>query len=179
MNIQKSLDQAFSVLKLKEPVMHALASDKNALTPALFLVALSAVVGSLGLYFFPFSYREVTYQLDSGDLAVEIVRSVIWGIAGLYIVGFLAEKVFHSHLSMQGYVQVMGHAALVGILAIYPPLTLISGIWFFVVFCYVLSKLCKLSVGKIILLLLLIILITGLAENLYSGVFGSSIPGAI
>jgi len=166
MDIQKSAKQAFEIVKLQEPVMNTVAADKTALQPALMMVVAAAVVGALGSYLFPISYGMVTYRLDAAAFLIEIIFSAIIAVGGLYLGGFLSEKVFHSKLGMEGFVRVMGYAALVNFLGIYPRLSLISGIWSLVILCFVLTKLGKLSAGSIILFIILQIVIVGVVGGL-------------
>lgn len=161
MDFQKSLSQAFEVVKLKEPAMQTLAKDPKALEPALIITALGAVLGGLGTYFFPYQMMGVSYQPDVPGLIVSILTVALITLLGLFLTGYLAEKVFHSKLSMHGYVKVMGHANILSFFSIYPLLSILSAVWTFVVFCFVLSKLGKLGVGSIILLILLGLLIFG------------------
>lgn len=175
MDPQKTLSQAFEVVKLKEPAMQALAQDANALQPALIITVLASVIGGLGTYFFPNVLGLVTYQSDIGGLVISMVTSVLLTLFGLFVTGFLAERVFHSKLNMHGYVKVMGHANVLGFLAIYPPLAILSFVWTFVVFCYVISKVGKLGVGSILLLILLEVLIFGVVGSIVSGMTGPGV----
>ncbi len=174
MDPQKTFSQAFEIVKLKEPAMQTVAKDAKALQPALIITVLGAIIGGLGSYFFPTTLGLVTYQPDVSGVVVSMVTSALITILGLFLTGFLAERVFHSKLNMHGYVKVMGHANILSFLAIYPYLGIVSLVWTFVVFCYVLSKLGKLGVGSIILLILLELLIFFVVGSLVAGVLGTA-----
>ena len=174
MDFQKTFSQAFEIVKLKEPAMHTVAKDPHALQPALIITVLGSAIGGLGTYLFPRGMGFVTYRSDLPGVVIAIVLAALVAIAGLFLTGFLAERVFHSKLDMHGYVKVMGFANILALLTFYPPLAIVSGIWTFVVFCVVLSKLGKLGVGSIILLILLEILIFGVFGSLLGGMMGVS-----
>lgn len=174
MDIQKSFKDALQIVQLKEPMMSSVAKDTKALQPALVLAAAAAVVGALGSLLFPVSYGMVTYRMDAVDFVVQAVVGAALAVAGLYVVGYLAEQVFHSKLNMQGYVRVMGHAAVVNFLGIIPALAPISGLWTLVVMCYVLNKLGKLSAGQIILLILLLVVVAAVLGFIFAAVLGFS-----
>lgn len=169
MDLQKSAQEAFEIAKLKEPVMNAVAKDAGALQPALIIVVAAAVLGALGSYLFPVSYGMVTYRLDTAGLIAQILIASVVGIGGLYLGGFLAEKVFNSKLNMAGYLRVMGYASIVNALGIYPPLSAISGIWSLVILCFVLNKLGKLNAGSIVLFVLLYFVVMGVVAALLGG----------
>lgn len=155
MDLQKSVKQAWEILTLKQPVMQAVAKDPGALQPALIILAGASVLAALGAFVFPSAVGMVTYRSDIIDVVIQAAISIVLGVAILYTTGYLAEQVFHSKLDMNGYVRVMGHAALVSALGIFPPLSSISGIWSLIVLCVLLNKIGKMGAGSIILLLLL------------------------
>ncbi len=179
MDPQKTLSQAFEIIKLKEPAMQTVAKDANALQPALIIIVLGSIIGGLGSYFFPSSLGMVTYQPDIGGLVISMLTAALLSIFGLFLTGFLAERVFHSKLNTQGYVKVMGYANILSFLAIYPYLAIVSGIWTFVVFCYVLSKVGKLGAGSIILLILLLALIFFVVGSIVTAVMGGAGLGSV
>ena len=155
MDLQKSLKQAWDILLLKEPAMNQVAKDPDALQPAYIIVALTSVVTALGNMLFPTVVGRVVYRYEWLDMVLDAGLSIAFGIGLLYLTGYLAESVFHSKLSMQGYVKVMGHATLVNIVALFPPVSFIAGVWALVVMCFTLNKLGKMQAGSIILLILL------------------------
>lgn len=155
MDLQKSVKQAWEILTLKQPVMQAVAKDPAALQPALIILAAVSVLVALGGYVFPSTMGMVTYRSGILDVVIQAAISILFGVAILYTTGYLAEQIFKSKLDMNGYVRVMGHAALVQVLGIYSPLSAISGIWSLVILCTVLNKIGKMGAGSIILLLLL------------------------
>lgn len=159
MDIQKSLQDAWEVLLLKEPTMNTLGKDRNALRPALLIFAAATFVAAFGRMFFPSVMGMVTYRSGLYDVALEAAISIAIGIGMLYLAGYLAERLFHSKLDTQGYVTIMGHAGLVNVLGLIPALSTISGFWTLIVMCVVLNKLGKLQAGSIVLLILLEILI--------------------
>lgn len=155
MDLQKSVKQAWEILTLKQPVMQAVAKDPEALNPALTILAAASIIAALGGFIFPSVVGMVSYRSDIIDVVIQAALSILFGVAFLYITGYLAQNVFHSKLDMNGYVRVMGHASLVSALSIFPPLSSIAGIWSLIVLCVLLNKIGKMSAGSIILLILL------------------------
>lgn len=155
MNIQKSVQDAWEILLLKEPTINSVAKDKNALRPALLIFGATTLVAAFGRMLFPSTVGMVSYRSSVSDVFVEAAISIVAGIAMLYLTAYLAEKVFNSKLDMNAYVQIMGHAALVNVLGILPALSTVSGIWSLIVMCVVLNKIGHLQAGSIVLLILL------------------------
>lgn len=155
MNIQKSLQDAWELLLLKEARLNSIAKDKNALQPALIIFVVAALIAAFGPMFLPYAVDMVNYRSGFFDVLFQGAFSALIGIGMLYLSGYLAEKLFNSKLDTQGYVNIMGHAGLVNILGLIPALSLISGIWTLVVMCFALNKVGKLQAGSIVLLILL------------------------
>ena len=135
--------------------MQAVAKDPAALQPALLMVVATSILTALGSYLFPSTMGMVTYRYDIGALVGQALISIVMGVGLLYATGYLAEKVFHSKLDMNGYVRVAGHSMIVNTIGILPAAAGIGGLWSLVIFCVLLNKLGKMQAGSIILLLLL------------------------
>jgi len=146
---------ALDIVLLKEPAMHAVVAEKDGLKSALAMVFLGALASSLGSYIFPRTYGMITYRPDITWMLSGIVMATVLGIALLYLVGFLAEKLFHSKLSMEAYVRILGYASVLNFISIIPDLSIVAGIWGLVVMWIVLTKLGKLEAGSVILLLII------------------------
>lgn len=155
MDIQKTFKDAVDIALLKEPAMHAVTTEKDGLKSALLMIVVGALASSFGTFIFPSTYGMITYRPDiTWVLSSFIVASLI-GIALLYLMGFLAERLFHSKLSMESYVKILGHASILNFISIIPALSIVSGIWGLVVMWIVLTKLGKLEAGSVILLLII------------------------
>ena len=161
MDLQKSLKQAWDILLFKEPVMQSVANDKEALTPALVILAIASVISSLGSFIFPSVVGLVTYRSGLMDVVLQSAISIGVGIAVLYITGYFAEQIFHAKVTMEGYVRVMGHATLVNVIGLIPAFSGVGGIWGLVVMCIFLNKIGKMEAGPIVLLILLEVLVFG------------------
>lgn len=155
MNIQKSLQDAWELLLLKEARLNSIAKDKNALQPALIIFVVASLLAAFGSMFFPYSVDMVHYKSGFFDVLLQGSFSALLGIGMLYLSGYLAEKLFHSKLDAQGYVNIMGHVGLVNVLGVIPAFSFVSGIWTLVVMCFALNKVGKLQAGSIVLLILL------------------------
>jgi hypothetical protein len=169
MDFQKIFRNAVEVIQLKEPAMMAVASDPQATQVAWVMVVLGALATSLGVTFFPIHYGEIVIRPDLFWILQQTIFESIGMLVGLYGGGFVAEKWFHSKLSMEGFVRVMGHAAALGLLAIVPVLSIVC-VWELVVMWRSCTRLGKMQAESTILFLIVLILFSGLLSSL--GQFG-------
>lgn len=155
MDIQKTFKDALDIVFLKEPAMHSVSADEDGLKPAIMMVGIGAIASALGLYLFPEVRGIVVYRLDFAALLSQAVSTFAMSIGLLYLTGYLAEKLFHSKLSMGSFVKIMGHAYILNILGLFPQISLIPLIWFFVVLWRVLTRVAKLGTANTIVLLVI------------------------
>lgn len=161
---------AADVALLKEGEMSKLAADKDALVPALVMVALAALVTALGYAIFPMhSGMYVVYRPDFLWVLEKVVWTFALNVAALYLVGYLAVQLFKSKLDMEGFVRLMGHGMIVSLFSIIPSLGFVSGIWSLVILWKVLHELGKLDLVEVIILLVIAVIVVGALG--FSGVF--------
>jgi hypothetical protein len=174
MDLQKSLKQAWDILLLKDVAMQAVAKDSSALPVSLGIFAGATVLSKLGTLLIPYSTGMIVYRPSFVDFLVSSVLGIGVGIAMLFLTGLLAERLFHSKLSTEATVRVLGHASLITALGFYQPLNIISGIWYLVVLCTVLTRLGKLQPGSILLLIILDLLLSGVLVGIWFEMMGPS-----
>lgn len=168
MDFQKTARTVLDVIQLKEPVMQAVAADPEATKVAWAGVILGALAVNLGLTFFPVQMGMIVYRPDLFWIIKETILESVVMLAGLYFAGFAAEKWFHSKLSMQGFVRVMGHAAFLGIASLIPFLSIL-GIWELVVLWATCAKLGKMQTEALVMLLIALIVVEGLLTAVVRG----------
>jgi hypothetical protein len=168
MDFQKIAHNVLGVIQLKEPVMQAVAADPEATKVAWAGVILGALAVNLGLTFFPVQMGMIVYRPDLFWIIKETILESVVMFAGLYFAGFAAEKWFHSKLSMQGFVRVMGHAAFLGVASLIPLLSIL-GIWQLVVLWAACAKLGKMQTESLVMLLVALIVMEGLLTVIVRG----------
>lgn len=165
MNFQKSFQNALDILQLKEPAMTAVANDPEATQVAWIFVVLGALATSLGVTFFPVHVGLVVYRPDLFWILKATIFESLGMLGGLYLGGYLAEKVFHSTLSMIGFVRVMGHAALLGVLSVFPLLGLLCA-WNLVVWWRVCTRIGKMQVEATVIFMIILVVVAGSLSSL-------------
>jgi hypothetical protein len=173
MNFQKILKQATDIALLKKPAMEAVASDKNALKPALGIVAAVAVISILGQVIFPASYAGgyIVFSPDAAWIVSHLIWQIFVSVAALYLTAYLAVELFKSKLPMDGLVKVMGFGMIVMATAIIPSLSFVGAIWALVVTWKVLTDLGKLDSVEIIVLLVIDVILLGMLNMLLLPMF--------
>ncbi len=159
MNLQKSFQNALDIIRLKEPAMQAVANDPEATGPAWIFIVAGALATSLGVTFFPVQIGMVVYRPDLFWIVQATVFESLAMLVGLYFGGYVAEKWFHSKLSMVGFVRVMGHAALLGVLAIFPLLGILC-LWNLVVWWRACTRIGKMQAQATVLFMVILVAAT-------------------
>ena len=163
MDFAKIFKDAFDIVMLKVPTMRKVAEDKEGLRNAVMMVALVSVIGALGYYVFPVTYAGyVTYRPDVMWLLGQTAWSFALGMGSLYLLGYLAEVLFKSKLSMNAFIRVAGLGMVVSVASIVPSLGMIASLWSLVIVGKVLQDLGKLEIAEIVILVVINIVI-GLA----------------
>lgn len=161
---------AKDVALLKEPTMRAVAADKDALKPALIIVAAVSVLGALGYWIFPTTFgANLVYRPDLMWLLGQALSAFVASVVALYLTGYLAVHLFKSKLPMEGFVRAGGYGMIVGALSVIPAVSLIGAVWTLVIFWSLLSKLAKLEVVEIIVLFVIDIVAFAFISMLFVG----------
>ena len=164
MNLKKSFQSALEILQLNESAMTQVAMDGEATRPAALFVVLGALAAGLGVTFFPVHMGMVVYRPDLFWIVKMTFFESVGMLLGLYFGGFVAEKVFHSRLNRDGFVRVMGHASLLGVLAVFPPLSILC-VWNLVVWWRVCTRIGKMQPeATVLFLIILVVFAAGLSS---------------
>lgn len=161
MDLKLLLLEAWSILQLKEPSIHRVAHDRSTFKPAWLGLAIGALASSFGLLLFPVSMGMFIYRPDFGWILESAVGAVLGTALIFFVVGWVAERLFRSQISAQGFFQVMAYASLVNVLDLVPGLGVITSIWLLIVFGKVLHGEGKLETGPIVLLYCLFLVLLG------------------
>lgn len=166
MDLQETFNRSLKVVLLDEATITKVAKDIDALTPAIVITGLFAMISSLGFMLFPpniipmFAY----YRPSILTTLLSALSTFALLMATFFTLGFLLEKLFPSKLDRNGFVKVMGHGLLVGFVSIIPTLALLGWLWVFVILVFVLRNLAKLDLGAILLFLLFTLIVMGVFQ---------------
>lgn len=156
MDFFKVFRQGVDVAMLKRSEMRRLAGDKGNIKEVLLIVGVSVLIATLGYVIFPVSYGGyLVYSPDFGWVISHAFGNFVVYMVFLYLLGYLAENLFKSQLKMEGFVNVMGHAAIISIIGIVPQLAVIGSIWSLVILWNVLRGLGKMEVASTVLLVII------------------------
>ncbi|QQR55252.1 hypothetical protein IPG41_01690 [Candidatus Peregrinibacteria bacterium] len=158
MNFADIASEAWQILQLKEAALHSVAQDRGKWRNALLCIGLGTLALSLCPLFFPIRVEWVTYRPDLFAVLFFALSGALARIFILFCMGLVAEKLFHSKLSAQGFFQVLGYASLVNVLGILPGLGGISSLWLLVVTAKLLHSEGKMQ-GEAIFIFLFILMV--------------------
>ena len=140
-NLISELRTALDVALLKHNKMSAVASDKQKMLYAFGVLAVAAVASGLGTHFFGWFTPSWGYTL--GMMFYQVISAVI----GIYLMSIIAKAVFKGQAKHDGFFRVMAYGAVVTWVAIFPPLSIIGGIWGLVILFVSLKVIHKLTTG--------------------------------
>jgi len=164
-NIVAEAKTAFNVALLKHNVMHSVASDKKKTTFALGILVVAALASGLGLKFFGGFFSPSWLMVLS-----MAIYQVISAIIGIYVLSVVAKSIFKGQAKHDAFFRVMAFGMIVTWLSIFPPLSIIGGIWALVVVFVALKVVHKLTTGGAIGALLVSIVAMALVMMILSPV---------
>ena len=170
MDLKALVLEAWEILQLKEATIHRVAHDRSKLQGAVLCILIGALATSLGFFFFPVSVGFAVYRPDLGWVVGSALGAAVTQALVLAVTGFVAERLFHSKLSTQGYFQVLGMASLVNLLGLVPGLGIVASVWMLVVMGKVLHSEGKMEPGAIAVLIVLLMVFFGALS--YAQVWG-------
>ncbi len=162
-------------LKLDKTIYKEIRDDKDAMTPAIIVLLLAAVIGNLW---------SIVASLGLGLIAVVIGVPICW-VIGTGILHIIA-KLFGGKSSYSGYLKAMGYAEAPMALGVIPILgNFIGGLWALVCVICATKESQELSWGKaiaVVFIPIVILVIVALIASMYfmsmfSGMYPGSYPG--
>ncbi len=159
MDLVNNFKQGLDVAMLKLDVIKHLSDDKSDIKAVFLVVAVSILIATLGYVIFPVSYGGyLVYSPDLGWVIGHALGNFVIYVIFLYLIGYLAENLFYAKISMEGFVRVMGHAAVISVLGIVPQLAVVGSIWSLVVLWKVLRDIGKLDEAPTVLLIIIAVI---------------------
>lgn len=141
-NIVAEAKTALNVALLKHSVMHSVASDKKKTTYAFGILVVAALASALGIRFFG-GFMIISWGMVLSMAIYQIVSAII----GIYVLSVIAKSIFKGQAKHDAFFRVMAFGMIVTWLSIFPPLSIIGGIWALVVVFVALKVVHKLTTG--------------------------------
>lgn len=165
-NIMAELKTALNIALLKHKDMNHVASDKNKMVVAFGILAVSALAAGLGMKFFGFFSPSWGWVLSSA------LYQFISAVIGIYVMSIVAKSIFKGHAKHDAFFRVLAFGMIVTWLSVFPPLSIIGGIWSLVILFVVLKTIHKLTTGGAIGTILVTIIAMALVMLILSPVMG-------
>lgn len=165
-NIVAELKTALNVALLKHKDMNHVASDKNKMAVAFGILAVSAIASGLGMKFFGFFTPTWGWVLSSA------LYQFISAVIGIYIMSIIAKSIFKGHAKHDAFFRVLAFGMIVTWLSVFPPLSIVGGIWALVILFVALKVIHKLTTGGAIGTILVTIIAMALVMLVLSPVMG-------
>ncbi len=166
-NIMAELKTALNIALLKHKDMNAVAADKNKMVYAFGILIVAALASGLGLKFFGGFFSPSWWMVIS-----MAIYQVISAVIGIYVLSIVAKSIFKGHAKHDGFFRVMAFGMIVSLLSIFPPLSIIGGIWSLVIVFVVLKVVHKLTTGGAIGSILVTIIAMAIVMTILSPVMG-------
>lgn len=167
-DIKKELLNAWHVALLKKTAMSHVGEDKSKTQFAYGIIIAGGLISLIGQQVFPAFFR-----LSLMNNLLMVVVNVAMTIAGIYLLSFIAQKLFKGHGKHDQFFRVVGYGFIVMWIGLLPMLGIIGGIWSLVIVFTAIKTIHKLDTGKTILTLLVgcvvMILISAVISPLYGG----------
>jgi hypothetical protein len=152
---------AFKVIKLDAQAMTAVSKDSSATRMAALFIVVASFLGSLGSMLFPsYAYRGlVMYRPTFFQVFEQTFAASLMLIFAIFLVHFIAVRLFKARGSFEEFFRVAGYAYIVGILNIYPAFALVSGLWILVVLWKALTVVKRMAREKAVLTLVAVLFV--------------------
>jgi len=158
---------ALNVALFKEKEMHQVAGDKSKTKYGYYILIAFALLSFIGQQFFlPGFMGNMVFHPSLGMGLLMAALQVAAMIIGIYVMSFIAQKVFKGHATHGAFFRVMSYALIVGWLSLFPALGIIAGLWGIALMYVILKAIHKLTtggaVGTIIIGIIIACIINGL-----------------
>jgi len=156
---KKEIAKAWNIIKLDEKQMKSVAADDKSMGPALAFIVLAGLAGALGSYVFPQEISGVVYRPNMSMVIGTTLGSFIGALIGMSVISLIAQYVFKGKAKITEFIRAAGYAALIGVAAIVPVLSIAAGLWSLVVIFMLIKNVHKLDIGAAIGTLVLTIVL--------------------
>ncbi|MBN1258564.1 hypothetical protein JXA05_02300 [Candidatus Peregrinibacteria bacterium] len=141
-NIVSELKTALQVILFNEKAMHEVAADKNKTKFGFAVIIVAAFLGVIGQQLFMGWLKpSFGYGLMMG------VTQIIGVTIGIYVISFVAVKIFKGQVKHDAFFRVAAYGMLLGWASIIPMLGIISALWGLALLFVILTKVHKVTVG--------------------------------
>lgn len=161
------LKTALNVALLKHKDMNDVASDKGKTVMAFGILAVSALAAGLGMKFFG-AFLSPSWGFVLSSALTQFISAII----GIYVLSIVARSVFKGHAHHDAFFRVLAFGMIVTWLSIFPPLSIVGGIWALVVLFVTLKVIHKLTTGGAIGAILVTIIAMALVMWILTPVMG-------
>ncbi len=165
-NIVAELKTALNIALLKHKDMNAVAADKNKMVYAFGILIVAALASGLGLKFFG-GFFSPSWVMFLSMAVYQVISAVI----GIYVLSIVAKSIFKGQAKHDAFFRVMAFGMIVSWISIFPPLSIVGGIWALVIVFVVLKVVHKLTTGGVIGSLLVTIVAMAIVMMILSPVF--------
>ncbi len=167
-NFKKEIGDAWKIATLNKPAMNHVAGDKNKQIFAYYFIIAAGLLSLIGMQLFaPFFKPSLGFSL------MMAIIHIITTIIGIYVISFVAKKLFKGHAAHDHFFRVAAYGMLVLWLSIFPPLAFIGSIWGLVILVVALKTIHKLSTGGIIGTLLVSLVVMAIISAILSPALGN------
>lgn len=128
---RQDVRRAFQIVRWDESVVRETAHDPAATRGAILWIALATLAGAAGSVFFPIDYKGVRYQPTLLEALGQAIFSFTLIVGFLYVVHFLAHRLFKGRAAFAPFFRVLGYGYRVGLLSIFPGLGFLVALWMF------------------------------------------------
>ena len=144
---------AMQIALFKEKDMHHVASTKDKTSYGVYILLASALLNFLGQMFFSRFHPTLI-----GGIVMALIQ-VVMMIAGIYLLSFIAQRLFNGKGKHDGFFRVMAYAGIVGWLTLIPFLGFVSGLWSLALLFVILKTVHKLTTAQSILTIIISVII--------------------
>ena len=174
---KKEVLRVVEIVKLKVSVMTEVAADEKANVPAGIFICLSAFAMAFNQYLFPVRFMGIVYRPGIDAVIVQAIIYAVFSAVGIFILGFVAQKLFKGKAKSCDFFRVCGYASLLGVAGLVPVAGLVAGLWMLVVCFKALKNIQKLSDGAAVGTMVVAFVATVLVVAVFGAVFGDMIAG--
>ena len=161
------LKTAVNVALLKKEVMHHVATDKSKTRFAYIIIVIAALLGLIGQQVFPIFFRP-----SIGFSLLTAVMQVVGAVVGIYVMSYIAKKLFHGAAEHDQFFRVAAYAMIVGWISLIPQLSWIGGIWGLVLIVVILKTIHRLTTGGVIGTIIVTIIVGFVASLVLTPILG-------
>jgi hypothetical protein len=175
-NYKKELKEALDIALFKQPAMHAVAQEKGKTTFGYYIIIAGALLGLIGQQLFPAFFRP-SFLFG----IIMAVMQVVMAVIGIYLVSYIAKKVFKGHAQHDQFFRVASYAMILMWLSLIPQLSIISGLWGLALMFVILKVIHKLTtggaIGTIVIAALLMFVVSAILSPVYTKFGGFGVMG--